>query len=69
MLYRLMGRGHAALLRMRDETGQGTIEYVGLMVLMATILTGVVGVASKAGHDLPQTIATEIKQQIDKVGK
>lgn len=69
MLYRLMGRGHAALLRMRDETGQGTIEYVGLMVLMATILTGVVGVAGKAGHDLPATIAAEIKQQIGKVGK
>lgn len=68
MLYRLMGRGHAALLRLRDETGQGTIEYVGLMVLMATVLTGVVHVAGSAGHDLPKTLVTEIKQQIDKVG-
>lgn len=69
MLYRLMGRGHAALLRMRDETGQGTIEYVGLMVLMATVLTAVVGAAGKSGGvDLPGKIIGEIKEQIDTVG-
>ncbi|UUY03181.1 hypothetical protein LRS13_21300 [Svornostia abyssi] len=68
MLYRLMGRGHAAMLRMRDETGQGTIEYVGLMVLMATVLTGLVTVAKPAGNDLPKTIVAEIKQQIQAVG-
>lgn len=68
MLYRLMGRGHAALLRMRDETGQGTIEYVGLMVLMATVLTAVVGASTKGGLDLPKTIVGEIKEQIEAVG-
>ncbi|MBJ7330831.1 MAG: hypothetical protein JHC95_13100 [Solirubrobacteraceae bacterium] len=65
MLYRLMGRGHWALLRMRDEAGQGTIEYVGLMVLMATLLTAVV--AAGKGANLPTTIATEIKDQISKI--
>ncbi len=68
MLYRLMGRGHAAMLRLRDETGQGTIEYVGLMVLMATVLTGLVAVAKPAGNDLPKTIVAEIKQQSEAVG-
>ena len=69
MPYRLMGRGHGALLRLRDEAGQGTIEYVGLMVLMATILTGVVAAAGGAGEDLPKTIAGEIKEQITGIGK
>lgn len=68
MLYRLMGRGHAALLRLRDETGQGTIEYVGLMVLMATVLAGLVTAADGAGTDLPKTIVNKIKQQIDVAG-
>ena len=31
-MYELMGRAHAALLQ---ERGQGTVEYVGLMLLLA----------------------------------
>lgn len=71
MLYRLMGRGHAALLRLRDDAGQGTIEYVGLMVLMATVLTGVVAAAKDGGvgKDVPAAIVKEIKDQIGAVGK
>lgn len=71
MLYRLMGRGHAALLRLRDDAGQGTIEYVGLMVLMATVLTGVVVAArdGKVGKDVPAAIVKEIKEQIGATGK
>lgn len=68
MLYRLMGRGHAAMLRLREDAGQGTIEYVGLMVLMATVLTAVVGASSKSGVDLPKTIIGQIKDQIEAVG-
>lgn len=67
MLYRLMGRGHAAMLRLRDETGQGTIEYVGLMVLMATVLTAVV--KTTGDMNLPDTIVDQIKKQIGKVSK
>ncbi|MBJ7521931.1 MAG: hypothetical protein JHC84_19685 [Solirubrobacteraceae bacterium] len=67
MLYRLMGRGHAAMLRLRDETGQGTIEYVGLMVLMATVLTAVVSTAGDM--NLPETIVKKIQGQIGKVTK
>ena len=66
MLYRLMGRGHAAMLRLRDETGQGTIEYVGLMVLMATVLTAVVSTAGDM--NVPKMIVEKIQGQIDKVG-
>ena len=39
MIYELMGRAHAALAR---ERGQGTVEYVGLVLLMAVLIAGVV---------------------------
>ena len=31
---------------MRREDGQGTVEYVGIMLLLATVLTAVVAAAS-----------------------
>ncbi len=46
-MYELMGRAHAALAR---ERGQGTVEYVGLILLLAMLLAGVVA-ASKNFKD------------------
>lgn len=63
MLYRQMGRGHAALLRLRDEKGQGTVEYVGLMVLMATVMTAVAKFGGD-GVNLPSTIVEKIKAKV-----
>jgi Flp pilus assembly pilin Flp len=43
MRYELMGRGHAALSRLiAGERGQGTVEYVGLVLLVAVLIAGVV---------------------------
>jgi hypothetical protein len=39
MIYELMGRVHAATVR---ERGQGTVEYVGLVLLMGVLIAGVV---------------------------
>ena len=39
MFYELMGRAHAAW---AAERGQGTVEYVGLVLLMAVLIAGVV---------------------------
>ena len=39
-MYEWMGRAHAALLR--GERGQGTVEYVGLILLIGVVLTAVV---------------------------
>ena len=48
MGHALLGRAHAALaLRLGGERGQGTVEYVGLILLMAVVLAGVVGAAGK----------------------
>ncbi len=47
MGYEVMGRAHAALLtRLSREHGQGTVEYVGLILLMAVLIAGVVQASS-----------------------
>ncbi len=70
MPYRTMGRIHLALARRwREQPGQGTVEYVGLMLLLAALLTGVV-VAARGmdGGGLARTIATKLRETIDQVG-
>jgi hypothetical protein len=64
-MYELMGRAHAALVA---ERGQGTVEYVGLVLLLAVLLAGVVA----AGKDLKDggiasAIVTKLKGAIDRV--
>ena len=78
MPYRTMGWIHATVSRLlhdhgeRDpdrELGQGTVEYVGLMLLLATLLTGVVVAAGKLKDaGLAKTIAAKLKETIDAVG-
>src|SRR4051812_27736672 len=50
MGYRMMGWAHAEFghwwARLREQSGQGTVEYVGLIMLLAGLLAAVV-VASK----------------------
>jgi Flp pilus assembly pilin Flp len=53
---------------MRREDGQGTLEYVGIMLLLATVLTAVVAAASGKDFNLASTIVNEIKQAISGVG-
>ena len=54
--------------KMRREDGQGTVEYVGIMLLLATVLTAVVAAASGKDFNLATTIVNEIKQPISGVG-
>jgi Flp pilus assembly pilin Flp len=71
MLYELMGRAHAALVTVRDERGQGTVEYVGLILLIAVVLAGVVKAAHGFSDDkgIATTIVAKLKQAIGDVGK
>jgi hypothetical protein len=64
-MYELMGRAHAALVR---ERGQGTVEYVGLVLLLAVLLAGVV-TASKSFKDtgIAETVVKKLKSAIDNV--
>ncbi len=58
MGYRMMGRVTAEAMRgwdrlMRsDQRGQGTVEYVGIVVMVALLVSAVGVVASKWGGDV-----------------
>jgi hypothetical protein len=72
MFYELMGRVHAARVgRSRaGEQGQGTVEYVGLILLVGILLAGVV-TASKGFDDknsIAGAVMNRLKDAIDSVG-
>jgi hypothetical protein len=67
MVYELMGRAHA---RLGDPTGQGTVEYVGLVLLVAVLIAGVVkasGGFSDTG--IADAVVKKIKGAITGVGE
>jgi Flp pilus assembly protein TadG len=70
MRYELWGRVHAALVTLRDERGQGTIEYVGLILLLAVLLGGIVAAAhgSSDKQGIATAIVKKLKDTIDTVG-
>ena len=67
MGYELMGRIHAAL---RRQGGQGTVEYVGLILLLAVVLAGVVSAANGFSDDkeIADTVIKKLKEAISTVG-
>jgi len=78
MLYALMGYLHAHLTRrvneirrLAGETGQGTVEYVGLILLVSLLMVGMVaamkGFNGKQGTELADVIVNKIKEAVDKV--
>ena len=65
-MYEWMGRAHAALMR---ERGQGTVEYVGLILLMGVLIAGVVAASGKVGDDsIAKAIVAKLKAAITSVG-
>jgi hypothetical protein len=72
-MYRLMGLAHAQLYRtyrhMAAERGQGTVEYVALVLLIAGIFAAVV-LAGKGtnGTEIAKKISGKISETIDSVG-
>jgi hypothetical protein len=75
MGYRMLGRGHAALMvlreRLRSEAGQGTVEYVALILLVAAVMGAVViATTNKSeGSTIAKKVTDELKNAIDSVGK
>ena len=60
---------HATLLRLQCERGQGTIEYVGLMLLMSIVLAAVVMAGGDAdGAGIKDMVIKKVKGAIDSVG-
>ena len=74
-MYRAFGYAHAALSsalrRVRDAHGQGTVEYVALILLVALVMAGVVaamnGFKTDEGQALGDVILSKIKQAVRKV--
>ena len=79
MIYALMGCLHAAVtervrtIRMLAEgqRGQGTVEYVGLILLVSLLMVGMVaamkGFNGKQGTELAGLIVDKIKEAVDQV--
>jgi Flp pilus assembly pilin Flp len=79
MIYLLMGYAHAAMVRRleairglaRGERGQGTVEYVGLILLVSLLMVGMVaamkGFNGKQGTELAGVIVNKIKEAVDQV--
>ncbi|MGV1050177.1 MAG: hypothetical protein ACOYD4_16815 [Solirubrobacterales bacterium] len=79
MLYALMGYLHATAARrvrmiqrlVGGESGQGTVEYVGLILLVSLLMVGMVaamkGFNGKQGTELADVIVNKIKEAVDKV--
>lgn len=73
-MYRTMGWMHAELhARLRaaahDERGQGTVEYVGLVLLMAVVIGAVVAAGDKAGDaGIADAVVKKLKGAIDGAG-
>jgi Flp pilus assembly protein TadG len=67
MGYGLLGRLHATL---ASQRGQGTVEYVGLILLLAVVLAGVVTAAQGFTDDqgIAKTVVDKLKEAIDDVG-
>jgi len=65
MVYRLMGWFHTRAARaLSDDRGQGTVEYVALILLVAALLAGVVAATkgTKFGTGgIAEAIVTQIK--------
>ena len=79
MFYAMLGYLHAAFTRRvvavrrlaEGEAGQGTVEYVGLILLVSLLMVGMVaamkGFNGKQGTELADVIVNKIKEAVDKV--
>ena len=79
MFYALIGYVHTALHRrvtairalLEGERAQGTVEYVGLILLVSLLMVGMVaamkGFNGKQGTELAEVIVDKIKSAVNKV--
>jgi hypothetical protein len=66
-----IGRGLRRLRALGAQAGQGTVEYVALILLVALVMAGVVtamnGYKTDQGKNLGDAVLGKIKDAVDKV--
>ena len=66
-----VGRAFRKLRRLGSQVGQGTVEYVALILLVALVMAGVVtamkGYKTDQGKSLGDAVITKIKSAVDSV--
>ena len=78
MFYALMGHLHATITRrmneirrLAGEAGQGTVEYVGLILLVSLLMVGMVaamkGFNGNEGTQLAELIVSQIRQAVSAI--
>ena len=60
-------RGMGAWDRLSEQRGQGTVEYVGIVVMVALLVSGVGLVAGKWGGDIGDKLKDGLMQAIKKL--
>jgi hypothetical protein len=74
-MHRALGYAHARLIQvghaLRSRRGQGTVEYVALILLVALVMAGVVaamkGFRTDQGKDLGDAILQKMREAVRKV--
>ncbi|MDX6699864.1 MAG: hypothetical protein QOF26_90 [Baekduia sp.] len=77
-MYRALGCAHATIqyelkkahrALVAGESGQGTVEYIGLILLIAGIMAAVVAAkADNGGKDIGKIVVDQLKKSIDGIG-
>ncbi|HMT04221.1 MAG: hypothetical protein KDB48_09175 [Solirubrobacterales bacterium] len=79
MIYRAMGNAHALAVSKGElvrraavgKSGQGTVEYVGLILLVSLLMVGMVaamkGFSGRQGTELAELIVDKIQSAVDKI--
>ena len=79
MVYEVMGYTHAAGVHraaqmsraLSGQGGQGTVEYVGLILLVSLLMVGMVaamkGFSGRQGTELAELIVDKIQSAVDKI--
>ena len=79
MVYEAMGYAHAAGVhraelvkrKLSSQSGQGTVEYVGLILLVSLLMVGMVaamkGFSGRQGTELAELIVDKIQSAVDKI--
>ncbi len=79
MVYEAMGYAHAAGVHRAEivkrklscQSGQGTVEYVGLILLVSLLMVGMVaamkGFSGRQGTELAELIVDKIQSAVDKI--